>query len=608
MSGGNMPNFTGRVRTGDRMETGNVKVEHMGSIVKRLASYLKGKQAILVGVFLCAVVTTLITIVGTRLNGYVIDTSIAQRDSRGLAFFCLLMGGMYLVSALSGYGQNIFMIRIAQRVSAQIRRDLFASLQRLPLAYFDSHSSGDLMSRLTNDVDNINNAMAQGVVQLFSSIVTIVGMLAAMLLLSPLLTLICLVTIPLTFFTSRTIAKIAQKYFKVQQTKLGQLNGYAEEMISGQKAVKLFLREEDVQKAFARMNDEMTKVTFQAQCFSTVMGPCNNMINNLSYLAVAVAGGICVINGVSAVTVGVVFSFLLYMRNFTNPINNILNLVNLLQLALVSGQRVFDVMDEPEEQEREDAVDVEAIRGDIRMEHAEFSYVPGRRVLKDASLEAKPGETVAIVGPTGAGKTTIINLLTRFYEIDGGDIWIDGRPIGACTRNSLRASISMVLQDTYLFTDSVRENIRYGRIGASDREVEEAAKRAHAHDFIAQLPDGYDTVLADNGQNLSQGQRQLLGIARAILSQASVLILDEATSSVDTRTERLIQSAMLQLMRGKTCFVIAHRLSTIRNADQILVIDEGRVVERGNHEALMKAEGIYANLYNSQFQSGGLAL
>ena len=423
-------------------------------------------------------------------------------------------------------------------------------------------------------------------------------MLAAMLLLSPLLTLIGLVTTPLMFLTTKAIAKRSQKFFVAQQNQLGQLDGYIEEMISGQKLVKIFSREPDVEEQFGRINARLVSSATKAQAVSSVMGPLNNMINNLTYLILTVCGGVFIIRGIAGITVGVIFSFLLYMRNFTGPINNILNLFNTIQAALAGAERVFEVMeDETEETDTPGAKDVQGIGGNVELEAVDFSYIPGKPVLKGVTISAKQGQMIAIVGPTGAGKTTIINLLTRFYDIDGQDI-------GSITRKSLRRSISVVLQDTFLFSDTIRENIRYGRLTAADAEVEQAAKLSHAHDFIAQLPHGYDTVLTDNGSNLSQGQRQLLGIARAMLAQSSVLILDEATSSVDTRTELMIQHALLRLMRGKTSFVIAHRLSTIRNADQIVVIDGGRVIETGTHGELLARGGFYASLYNSQFKKG----
>ena len=374
-------------------------------------------------------------------------------------------------------------------------------------------------------------------------------------------------------------------------------------MVSGQKVVSLFSEEEEVKEEFAKINEKLTKSAIIAQGASSVMGPINNFINNISYLIISVTGGYLILKG-HTITVGIVFTFLLYMRNFTRPINEIMNLFNTIQSALAGAERVFEVIDEVKEKDNIEAKDIENIEGNVVLKNVTFSYTKGKEILKNISIEANKGEVIAIVGPTGAGKTTIVNLLTKFYDIDSGEIFIDGKNINYITRESLRKSVAMVLQDTYLFSETVSENIRYGRLNASDEEIVKAAKMANAHQFIKQLPDGYNTILSDNGGNLSQGQRQLLAIARAILSNASILILDEATSSIDTRTEEHIQEAMLNLMKGKTTFVIAHRLSTIKNADKILALKDGEIVECGTHDELISKNGFYANLYNSQFKKG----
>ena len=579
------------------------KIKDFKGTVKRLIGYLIENKLNIVVVFLLCFVTTLISIFGTRLNGYTIDNFIETGDMKGLAFICIMLVLMYVVNIFSTYYQNSVMIKIAQRVSARIRHDLFVGLQKLPLKYFDTHSSGDLMSRLTNDVDNINTTLSQSVTQLFSGIINIVGMFIAMLLLSPILTLIGMITIPLTFITTKTLAKKTQKFFVKQQNELGNLNGYIEEMVSGQKVVLLFSEEEKVKKEFGEINERLTKSAIIAQGISSFMGPINNFINNISYLIISVAGGYLILKGHS-ITVGVVFSFLLYMRNFTRPINEIMNLFNTIQSALAGAERVFEVIDEKKEKDKETAKDISNIEGHVELKNVTFSYEKGKEILKNVSIEAKKGELIAIVVPTRPGKTTINNLLTKFYDIDSGEILIDGKNIDDITRESLRKTVAMVLQDTYLFSESVSDNIRYGRLDATDEEVIEAAKMADAHHFIKQLPEGYNTILSDNGGNLSQGQRQLLAIARAILSNASILILDEATSSIDTRTEVLIQNAMIKLMEGKTTFVIAHRLSTIRNADKILALKDGEIIESGTHSELLAKDGFYANLYNSQFKNG----
>lgn len=579
------------------------KIKDIKGTIKRLLGYLIEKKFNIFIVFVLCFITTLISILGTRLNGYTIDNFIETGDMNGLGFICIVLVLMYLVNIFSTYYQNMVMLKIAQRISATMRKDLFTALQKLPLKYFDSNSSGDLMSRLTNDVDNINTTLSQSVTQLFSGIINIIGMFIAMILLSPILTLIGMITIPLTFMTTKTLAKKTQRFFVKQQRELGILNGYIEEMVSGQKVVLLFSEEEKVKLEFSEINERLTKSAIFAQGVSSFMGPINNFINNISYLIISVVGGYLILKG-SAITVGIVFSFLLYMRNFTRPINEIMNLFNTIQSALAGAERVFEVIDEEKENDKDDAIDIDNIEGHVELKDVTFSYTNGKEILKNVSLESKKGEVIAIVGPTGAGKTTIVNLLTKFYNIDSGKILIDGKNIDEITRESLRKMVAMVLQDTYLFSETVSENIRYGRLEASDEEVIEAAKMADAHHFIKQLPQGYDTVLADNGGNLSQGQRQLLAIARAILSNASILILDEATSSIDTRTEVLIQNAMLKLMEGKTTFVIAHRLSTIKNADKILALKDGKIIESGTHDELLAKEGFYANLYNSQFKNG----
>ena len=582
-----------------------VRAKDAKGTMKRLLKYVSEQlpRVILISV-LCAI-TALISILTNRIAGVAIDDYIAVGDMAGLAKLCLGLLAIYLVNIVCSYLQNTNMIVVAQKTSFKLRKDLFAALSRLPLKYFDSHSSGDIMSRLTNDVDNISNTLSQSVTQLFSGIINIIGTLAAMLLLSPILTLISLIAIPAMLLITRAIAKISRRFYREQQKNLGELNGYIEEMVSGQKVIKLFSREEANKADFSGINNRLRLSGTKAEIIAGVMGPFMNMINNITYLIVAVAGGYLVINSVTgAITVGVVFSFLLYMKNFARPISEIANLFNTIQSALAGAERVFQVMDEQPEQDAPGAMDVTDIEGNIEIQDVTFSYIPGKPVLKHATITAKKGEQVAIVGPTGAGKTTIISLLTRFYDKDSGQILIDGKPIESITRNSLRRTVGMVLQDTYLFSESVRENIRYGRLDATDEEVERAARMANAHSFIIHLPQGYDTVLADNAGNISQGQRQLIAIARAILADPCLLILDEATSSIDTRTELKIQDAMLKLMEGRTSFIIAHRLSTIRNADKILVINAGEVVEQGTHDELLAKNGFYANLYNIQFKTG----
>lgn len=581
----------------------NEKLNNPKETINRLLKYIGSKKASLILIFVFCVITTLVSIFGTKLNGDIVDNYIATGNMSGLYKICMVLIAMYLAATASTFVQNRLMVSIAQKTSSDIRKDLYEKMQHLPLKYYDTHSSGDLMSRLTNDVDNINMTLSQSITQLISGVINIVGMLIAMLMLSPQLTIIGLLTIPITIMGTRTIMKYTQPLFIKKQGDLGKLNGYIEEMVSGQKAVLLFGQEENVKKEFDHINKNITKSAILADAISGCMGPINNFINNLTYLVLAVCGGVFILKGMD-ISVGVVFTIILYMRNFNQPINQILNISNTLQGALAGAERVFEVMDENQEIDKEESVDVDNLQGEVNLENVEFSYNNDKKILKNINLTAHKGQTIAIVGPTGSGKTTIINLLNKFYTIDSGKISIDGKNIDDITMESLRKSVSVVLQDTYLFSVSIRENLRYGNLNATDEEIEKAAKLANAHHFIMQLEDGYETVLSDNGSNLSQGQRQLLAIARAILSNSSILILDEATSSIDTRTEVAIQEAMVNLMKGKTTFIIAHRLSTIRSADKILALKDGEIIERGTHDELLKLNGFYANLYNSQFRSG----
>lgn len=579
------------------------KLKNPKETINRLLKYLGNKKIALVLIFIFCIITTLVSIVGTKLNGDIIDKYIVVGDMNGLLKICLVLIVMYIIGTITTFVQNRLMVNIAQKTSADIRSDLFKNMQNLPLRYFDTNSSGDLMSRLTNDVDNINTTLSQSISQFFSGIINIFGMLIAMFMLSPSLTLIGLITTPIMFLTTRLIMKNTQPFFIKQQNELGKLNGYIEEMVSGQKVTLLFSQEKKAKKEFSKINSNLTKSAIYAQALSGCMGPIMNTISNFTYLILAVSGGYFILSGMD-LTVGVVFTIILYMRNFNRPINEMLNIANTIQSALAGAERVFEVIDEEKEEDNKNAIEVNSLYGEVCLKDVDFSYEKDKKILKKINLMATKGQTVAIVGPTGSGKTTIINLLNRFYNIDSGEITIDGKDIKNIKMSSLRKSISIVLQDTFLFSVSVRENIRYGNLNANDKEIEEAAKLANADHFIRQLPDGYDTVLSDNGSNLSHGQRQLLAIARAILSKSSILILDEATSSIDTRTEAHIQEAMGNLMEGKTTFIIAHRLSTIKNADIILAIKDGEVIERGTHNELLENDSFYANLYNSQFRTG----
>lgn len=523
-----------------------------------------------------------------------VDFNILQITMFALLAAYIIDGGINIL-------QGWLMASISQRIVLVMRKNLYAKLQKLPVSFFDLRTHGELMSRLANDMDNISTTISQATTQLMASIIIIIGSLAAMLYLSPLLTLASVVTIPLVFLITGTIVKRTKVYFKEQQALLGQLNGHIEESISGIHVIKAFNREEKIVNQFEEINSKLRSVGIKAQVWSGYIMPLMNVINNIGFTMAAAVGGILAVN--ELITIGVITSFISYSRQFVRPLNEIANIFNTLQTAVASAERVFEVLDEQEEQrDFPNAQVLENPKGHVIFDEVTFGYRPDVPILKNVSFEVIPGSSIALVGPTGAGKTTIINLLARFYDATDGRILIDGVDIQSYTRDSLRKSFGIVLQDTYLFTGSIKENIKYGRLDATDEEMEAAAIMANADIFIKRLPDGYDTVLSESGENLSQGQRQLLAIARAILSNPSILILDEATSSVDTRTEFNIQEAMLALRKGRTSFIIAHRLSTIRDADVIMVIQDGRIVERGNHESLMNLGSVYYSLYYSQLK------
>lgn len=579
------------------MQSG-AKARDFKGTFKRLWDFLRKQKRQLFVVFLMVAASSALSLAGPYLIGRGIDAMAGGRG--GVDFLHLrriVMGllAIYGVSALLTWLQTYTMAAISQNTVRELREKLFSKVQTLPLSFFDTRPHGELMSRLTNDVENINNTLNQSITQFFSSLITVIGSLLMMLLLSPILTILSLVSIPLGIFLTAKIAGRTRNYFSAQQSKLGELNGFIEETISGQRVVKAFAREEKTIDHFNQVNNHLRDVGIRAQIFSGLIPPLMLVINNLSFALVAGAGGWLAVKG--ALTVGVIASFLNYSRQFARPINEIANQFNLIQSALAGAERVFEIMDQqPEVKDLPEAYRPRKIAGEVEFRNVSFSYQRDVPVLKNINLVAKPGQRIALVGPTGAGKTTIINLLTRFYEVDEGVILIAGREIKTISKDSLRSSLGIVLQDAYLFSDTVRENIRYGNLDATDSQVEKAARLANADGFIQRLPHGYDTVLAEDGGNLSQGQRQLLTIARAILADPAILVLDEATSSVDTRTEMHIQEAMEKLMHGRTSFVIAHRLSTIRDADEILVINRGGIVERGTHAQLLAAKGFYYTL------------
>ena len=577
-----------------------VNLDNWQKTVKRMWNYLSNYRWKLLLVFGLTVVTTAVTIIGNRMNGIIVDQYIDKNRLRALIAVCIFLAIIYFISSIFTYFQNSIIIKVAQATSNQIRQDVFGNLQRLPMKYFDTHDNGDIMSRLTNDVDNINTALMQSFVQLFTGVISVIGMGLAMLILSPVLTLIAILSTVATYLFSKGIAKLTQKAFLTQQDSLGKLNTQIEETISGKQVVQLFNHTNITLNEFNRVNSQYTKAAFKAQALSSIIGPFNNMTNNIAYLLITAVGAISIIGGFGNITVGIIFTFLIYLRNFTGPINNVLNLINTLQLSLASAQRVFQLIDEEPEKDSQDFIDLPSAMGHVEFENVYFAY-DKKMILKNINIVADPGEVIALVGPTGAGKTTIMNLLTNLYPLQKGRVLLDGHDVIKIKRHDLRHLVTVVQQESFLFNLSIRENIRLGRPNASDEEVISAAKAANADKFIEQLPNGYETILSENASQLSQGQRQLLSIARAFIAKSPVLVLDEATASIDSQTEVDVQRAMTDLMKDKTSFVIAHRLSTIKNADKILVIDHGQIIEKGTHQELLAKHGFYARMYNSQF-------
>lgn len=595
---------------GRGMMPGEKAKDFKGSVGK-LLNYMGRYKIALVFVFIFAICSTAFNIVGPKIlskatteifNGLMSKLSGGDGIDFGkIGRILLILIGLYAVSACFSFIQGWLMTGISQKMCFRMRKEISEKINRMPLEYFESRTVGEVLSRITNDVDTLGMSLNQSVTQLITSITTVIGIMIMMLSISPLMTLIAIVILPVSLILITTVVKSSQKYFRTQQEYLGHINGQVEEVYSGQNIVKAFDREEEVLKEFSETNDTLYDSAWKSQFFSGMMQPIMNFVGNLGYVAVAVVGGYLTIRG--SIEIGDIQAFIQYVRQFTQPISQVAQVSNMLQSMAAASERVFEFLAEPEEDIIvENPVHLENPEGRVSFEHVRFGYKPDKMIIHDFSCDVEPGQMVAIVGPTGAGKTTMVKLLMRFYDVNDGSILVDGHNIKDFNRGELRELFGMVLQDTWLFKGTIMENIRYGRLDATDEEVIAAAKAAHAHRFIQTLPGGYQMELNEDASNVSQGQKQLLTIARAILADNPILILDEATSSVDTRTEERIQKAMNNLMKGRTSFVIAHRLSTIKDADVILVMKDGDIIEQGNHEELLRKGGFYAELYNSQFE------
>lgn len=574
----------------------------------RLGGYLMRYKWYLVGAVALTVGSNLFSLIGPLLSGYAVD---AIEPGPGkvifekVFYYAAWMAGFYVVSSIFSYLLQVLMITISRKVVYQMRKDVFEKLLLLPVGYFDVHQGGDIISRISYDIDTVNMSLSDDVVQLLTTVITVSGAFFMMLVISPSLVLIFAFTMPLSMCITRYLTGKTRPLFRARSATLGELNGFAEEMVSGQRTLKAYCQEENTIRRFEEKNEKAMKAYYRAEYYGSIVGPMVNFINNLSLSMISVFGAILYLFG--KMSMGNISSFVLYSRKFSGPINEAANIISDLQSSMAAAERVFRLLDELEEAaDAPDARELVEAKGEVELNHVRFGYNPAKTVIHDLSFHVKPGKMIAIVGPTGAGKTTLINLLMRFYDVDGGFITVDGEEIRMIKRDSLRCSYAMVLQDTWLFTGTIYENLAYGSLEGDTQKQEEqvraAAKAAGIDGFIRRLPDGYRTVLSDEGTNISKGQKQLLTIARAMLLPARMLILDEATSDVDTRTEMKIQEAMRKLMEGKTCFVIAHRLSTIRNADHILVVNDGDVIQQGTHETLLNQEGLYRQMYLAQFE------
>lgn len=567
----------------------------------RMVSYVAADRKLLFVIGFLIIISIISSLLGSYMIRPIINDYILPGDFTGLINILLILLVIYLAGVAAVWIQYRLLNVVGQRTVTRMRSDLFRKMERLPIKYFDTHQHGDLMSRYTNDIDRISDALTDSLSDMLSSALMLIGIFTLMLYISPILTLVTLVTVPLMFLSARMIVKRSRKYFKAQQDSLGVINGYIEEMISGQKVVKVFGHEQKVEADFDVLNQDLKGKAQNAQFFSGLMMPVMQNLNTLNYVIITIVGALLAI--FRGFDVGGLAAFLQYSRQFGRPINELASLYNSIQAAIAGAKRIFDIIDEePESADNPEAVELTHVRGDVRMKDVYFGYKPEKVILKGISFHVKAGCKIALVGATGAGKTTILNMLPRFFDIQSGEISIDDHSIQMIKRENLRESMAIVLQDTHLFTGTVRENIRFGRLDATDEQVIQAAKLTSAHSFIKRLPKGYDTVLENDGASLSQGQRQLLNIARAAIADPPILLLDEATSNIDTRSEILIQKGLDQLMEGRTSLIIAHRLSTVKNAHLILVMDQGRIIESGNHQELLEMKGKYYSLYKEQFQ------
>ncbi|MDU1905592.1 MAG: ABC transporter ATP-binding protein [Dysgonomonas sp.] len=585
---------------GDHMKH-NEKPKEGKKTFLRLMSYLSCDKTLLFIISILIIIGIATNLIGSYMIRPIINDYILPGDISGLMKMLLILGAIYLSGVIANFILYRMLNRIGQRTVSRLRMELFEKMERLPIKFFDTNQHGDLMSRYTNDIDRISDTLTDSLADILSSALMLIGIFCLMLYISPILTAVTLITVPLMFLSAKTIVKRSRKYFKAQQEILGKTNGYIEEMISGQKVIKVFGHEEKVETDFDVLNQDLKDKSEKAQLYSGMMMPVMQNLNTLNYVIITIVGALLAI--FRGFDVGGLAAFLQYSRQFGRPINELASLYNSIQAAIAGAERIFQVIDEkPEPEDIPNAVTIRDIKGDLQMENVYFGYKSNKVILKGVSLHAYPGKKIALVGSTGAGKTTILNMLPRFFDIQSGTITIDGISIYDMTRDDLRKSMAIVLQDTHLFTGTVRENIRFGRLDATDEEVVEAAKLTAAHSFIKRLPHGYDTVLENDGANLSQGQRQLLNIARAAIADPAILLLDEATSNIDTRSELLIQKGIDKLMEGRTSIIIAHRLSTVRNADEILVLEHGQIIEKGSHKELMEKKGKYYSLHQEQFE------